>query len=114
MMNNPKDSATRPFQTDERTPTIAFEQPEETLALPYDSIDSIEFDRDRCIRMTFQKHEIRLCGSNLEKLFEAITAYRVREVCINGGIAARSLGGQSGMCLIDRIEINATEEATAA
>ena len=104
----------RAFETSDRTPTIAFEQSEETLALPYDGLEGIQYDYKRCIRIVFEKHEVSLHGSNLDKLFEELAAFRVKEVLINGGAAAKALGDRSGRCLIDRIEINPAEGERAA
>ncbi len=110
----PNETPLKAFDTSEGTPTIAFEQPEETLALPYDSLDSIQFDNAGCIRIFFQGHEVSLHGSNLLKLFEALAAFRVKEIQINGGNAAQALGAQSGICLVDRIEIKPVEAKRAA
>ncbi len=113
-MKSPDQTEVRAFETSDRTPTIAFEQAEETLALPYDSLESIQYDDKGRIQIAFEKHEVSLHGSNLGKLFAELSAFRVKDVLVNGGAAAKALGKRSGRCLIDRIEINRLEGERAA
>lgn len=103
------ENAHQPYQTDTDPPTLIFYAAESTIALPYHLLRSLHF-ADRSIRLEYGDYEIGIHGTALGKLWKELRAYRVREIVVTEGAAAKALGESTSKCQIQRIEIERTDK----
>lgn len=106
-----RNDSNQPYQTDDSPPTLTFRKSGLTLALPYHSLRSMQLgEGGDTIRIGYAGHEATVSGANLDRLWRELCAYRVSEIAIDGGAAAKVLGSESGRCLVDAIAVVARED----
>ena len=99
---------TDPYQTDDNTPTLTLVTADGSTAFPYHLVRSMRLGTDASrIDIDLDEKTVAVCGSGLGKLWRELRAYRVREISVNGGDAARQLG--EGRVLVTSIELQDTE-----
>ena len=101
---------TEAFRIDEDHPTLTYRAEERILALPYHLVRFIELEPNETrIQVGYDDHEVRILGRYLGRLWRELCAFRLKEVTINGGAAAKALGAAAERCLVERIEFETPE-----
>jgi len=101
---------TDPYQVDDNTPTLTLVASDQTLALPYHLVRAMRLGSDR-IAIDYDDLEVTVRGTALERLWKELRAFRVREILINGGGAAKAIGKSAGRALVESIQIDAKDAA---
>jgi hypothetical protein len=103
---NPGDA----YQVDDDPPTLTYCAPDMTLALPYHLVRSMQLgkDADRVV-VEYDDYTATISGGNLGRLWRELRAYRLKEVSINGGAAARAIRQKTERCLVETITIARTD-----
>lgn len=100
-----------PYQSDDDHPTLTFAANDQTLALPYHLVRSLELGRgEKRIDIDYDDYQVRIEGAQLVRLWRELRAFRVKEVSINGGKAAQALGERGERCLVQAITISRKQE----
>lgn len=98
----------QPYQTADDTPTVTFVTAESSVAVPYHRVRELCIDPEgRRIVVAFDSREAVVGGSALGRLWRELRAFRVREIAINAGAAARQLEGEA--CCVRSIELKDKE-----
>jgi hypothetical protein len=101
---------TEAFKIDEDHPTLTYRAEDRILALPYHLVRFIELEPNETrILVGYDDHEVGIRGKHLGRLWRELCAFRLKEITINGGAAAKALGATAERCLVERIEIEIKE-----
>ena len=105
-----KRNPSEPYQTTESPQTLAFLTSDQTLALPYLSLRSLETGKDaKRIRIVYRDYEVAIEGANLERLWSTLCVYGVSEIVAGSG-AAREFEDESKRCVVAKIAIRDRED----
>jgi hypothetical protein len=108
-MRHDKCNPAEAFQIDDDPPTLTYCAPDIALALPYHLVRSMQLgkDADRVV-VEYDDYTATISGGNLGRLWRELRAYRLKEISINGGAAAKALRQQAERCLVETITIART------
>ena len=109
-MRKQPDNPSEAYQIDDDPPTLTLVADDQTIAFPYHLVRALRMDTGgHEIVIDYDEHEVRVRGSGLGRLWKELRSFRVREVSINGGAAARAVGGRGARTFVESIRIVARE-----
>lgn len=104
--SNPREA----YQIDDDPPTLTYCAPDITLALPYHLVRSMQLgEEENRVVVEYDDYTATISGGNLGRLWRELRAYRLKEISINGGAAAKALRQHTERCLVETITIARTD-----
>lgn len=105
-MRNDRSKQGECYQIDDDPPTLTYYAPNNTLALPYHLVRSMQLgEGETRIVVEYDDYTAAVAGANLGRLWHELRAYRLKEVSINGGAAGKALRQEIERCLVETITI---------
>ena len=111
-MRSDRSNAGECYQIDDDPATLTYCAPNITLALPYHLVRSMQLGEDETrVIVKYDDYTATITGADLGRLWHELRAYRLKEISINGGAAAKTLRPETARSLVESITIARTEAA---